>query len=329
MMDGVEPVGIGRPTFLGGARRAAGEGLRADVAVLGIPHTPAASLDDARMPCAPAPDAVRAASLRWADRLQHHDFDLGGPLFAGLGVRVADLGDVAGQPGRYADNAALATAAVAASSAGGAFPLVLGGDLAALIPTARALDGRGAVALLHLGADLGWCDEAGGERDGRASALRRSAALPHVAGMLQVGLRGLGDARPEDVEAARAFGSRLARADDVRDAGIGGTLARLPRADGYLVSLDLSALDPSIAPGVVEPRFGGLTYREATGLLRELARRGRVVGMVLSGIVPERDPAGLTALLGAQLAVNLLAALAHAGQLGPRPIAAAIPAPGR
>jgi agmatinase len=323
MLARTEPTPISRPTFLGADRGTPQDPRAADLVVVGIPYTTPHDLAASRAPSSPAPATVREQSLRLADRVNHYDFDFGGALLAGRRLRLVDWGDVGGHPGRYAENAALATAVIGAALDRGALPLVLGGDHAAAIPTLRAYAGRGPLAVIHLGPTLDWYDEVNGVEDGPRSAMRRAAEVPGVTAMMQVGLRGDGAGRRE-VEAARAFGSVLVRAEVLHEQGVRETLGRLPSAAGYHVSLDAGALDPAIAPGVEIPAFGGLTYFEVTNLLKGITARGPVVGFDLVGIVPAHDLNDQTSLLGARLILNLVGALAHAGRIG-EPAGAAIP----
>jgi agmatinase len=96
--------------------------------------------------------------------------------------------------------------------------------------------------------------------------------------------------------------------------GVAAALTRVPRAPRYFLSLDIGALDPSIAPGLELPMFGGLDYYQATNLIKGLVGLGDVVGMALTGIVPDRDLHDMTSLLGVRLILNLLGALAHSGR---------------
>lgn len=315
-----DPVPIGRPSFLGAQRCNDLGSLDVDVAVVGVPYTTPADLADLWADCSSAPGALREQSLCWASSLDHYDFDFRGAVFAGRSVRIGDCGDVAMRPGQYEENSRAATAAVRAVLAGGAFPLVLGGDHAAAISALRAFDDRGRLCVVHIGADLDWRDEVNGVRESRSSAMRRAAELPPVASMIQVGLRGISSSRQREVDDARAWGSVLVPAEAVHEGGVRQVLGRVPAADAYYLSLDLGGLDPAIAPGVAEPAFGGLTYFQATDLIRGIAALGRVVGMDVVGIAPSRDLHGLTSLLGVRLSLNLLGALAHAGQLGSPPL---------
>jgi agmatinase len=310
------PVLTGRPSFLAAPRCADLDLLDADIAVLGLPYTTPCDLASSRGPSSEAPGAVREQSQQLAGRSTHYDFDFGGDLFAGRRVRIVDCGDARAAAGRYEENACNATAVVRAVLERSRLVIVIGGDHAATLPAARACAGQGPLCVVHLGADLDWRDEVDGVRDGAPSAMRRVAELPGVSAMMQVGLRGSGSARPSDVEDARAFGSVLVRAEEVHELGVPEILRRVPAAPRYYVSLDATALDPSIAPGVEAPAFGGLTYYEATNLLKGIAARGPVVGMDLVGIAPAKDLHGRTSLLGARLVLNLVGALAHAGRIG-------------
>jgi agmatinase len=111
----------------------------------------------------------------------------------------------------------------------------------------------------------------------------------------------------------------LVRAEEVHELGVPAILRRVPAAPRYYVSLDAAALDPAIAPGVETPAFGGLTYFEASNLLKRIAARGAVAGVSLVGIAPAKDLHDRTSLLGTRLVLNLVGALAHVGRIHPTP----------
>jgi agmatinase len=331
----IEPVPLGRPSFLAAPRCTALELLDADLAVIGIPYTTPHDLAGSRQPCSPAPAVLREQSLRLAEQLRHYDYDLGGELLAGRQVRIADCGDAWGLPGPCEENGRVATGVVQEILEWGALPIVLGGDHAATLPALRAYAALTPLCIIHLGAEPDWRDEVDGVRDSRESAMRRAAELPWVTGMLQVGLRGVGAARCRDVDDAVAWGSVQVRAAELRRRGVEAILTRVPAAPRYFISLDVGALDPSTAPGVELPAFGGLDYFETTNLIKGVVARGDVVGMALTGIVPDHDRNQVTGLLGVRLILNLVGALAHAGRRigvvgvareGPRPAPLPLPA---
>ena len=88
----------------------------------------------------------------------------------------------------------------------------------------------------------------------------------------------------------------------VRD-GIDAALAQVPAGGRYLVSIDCDGIDPAAFPAVAMPTPGGLRYEEVVLLLRGLAERGRIAGLVLAEYVPDRDgPHRLCAQMAARIA---------------------------
>jgi agmatinase len=65
--------------------------------------------------------------------------------------------------------------------------------------------------------------------------------------------------------------------------------------DALHISLDIDALDPSIAPGTGVPSAGGLTSRELLDLLRQL-RGVRLAGLDVDEVAPPLDVGYVTSL---------------------------------
>ncbi|QIA26652.1 hypothetical protein DYI95_003135 [Thermaerobacter sp. PB12/4term] len=84
-------------------------------------------------------------------------------------------------------------------------------------------------------------------------------------------------------------------------------LAAIPPGEPLYISLDIDGLDPAVAPGTSSPEPGGLTYEEVREILRLAASRARVVGIDIVEVNPYLDPAGMTALLAARLAIEAMA----------------------
>jgi agmatinase len=288
----------------------------ADVAIIGVPWGVPYGMEGSRSPASAAPQAIRAQSLRLSRYLTHYDYDFGGDIFAGRQVRIVDCGDVAMMPGRYEENQRAVTDAIRGILDRGAVPFVLGGDHSIPIPVMRAYDACGPLGVVQIDAHLDWRDEIGGVRDGLSSPMRRASELPWVAGMTQIGIRGVGSARQTEIDAARAYGSELIGAAELHRTGVAAALARIPDADRYYITFDADGLDPAIAPGVSAMAFGGLTYYEATDLLRGVAAKGKIVGFDFVEVVPGLDSGSMTAFLAARLILNMLGALAHTGQIG-------------
>ena len=310
------PVPLGKPTFLDVPRCDDLDTLDADVAILGVLHAYPYDMEGSTLPSSTAPAAIRAQSVRWAPFLGHYDYDFGSDIFAGRDVRIVDCGDVALRPGQYAANSAATTQALNAILDRGAIPFVLGGDHAVPIPLFRAYEGRGSMVIVQLDQHLDWREERNGVREGLSSPMRRASEMPWVAGMAQIGLRAVGSARQLEVNDATAYGSVQVRAEELHQIGVDAVLKRIPTSDRYYITFDADGLDAPLAPGVLTPGFGGITYYEASNLLRGIARMGTIVGYDIVEVVPYVDVAHLTSHICARLTVNLIGEMAHTGQIG-------------
>jgi agmatinase len=312
----IVPVPLGRPTFLDAPRCEELDTLEADVAILGVPYGYPYDMEGATFASATAPAAIREQSCRWTDYLTHYDYDFGSDIFAGRDVRIVDCGDVAMMPGDFAGNSAATTSAVKAILDRGAVPIVLGGDHAIPIPVFRAYEGRGSMVIVQLDQHIDWRQERNGVTEGLSSTMRRASEMPWVSGMAQIGLRAVGSARQGEVDDALAYGSIQVRAEELHTAGVDAVLERIPPSDRYYITFDADALDVPIAPGVLVPGFGGITYYEASNLLRGLARKGTIVGYDIVEVVPSLDVANVTSHVCARLTLNLIGEMAHTGQIG-------------
>ncbi len=246
------------------------------------------------------PAAIRRRSQRLAAFVEHHDFDVDGPMLP-AGLRVVDAGD--------ADGAVAEEAAVRSILASRGVPVILGGDDSVPIPLLRAYDTP--IAVLQVDAHLDFRDEVDGVRDGYSSSMRRASEMEHVQRIVQVGLRGVGTARPSDVADARAAGNVLVTAAELRSRGADWAAAtELASGVPVVLCFDLDGLDPSVAPGVRAPAPGGLTYAEASDLLAAIARRAPIVGAAFTEYAPALDVNEVTALVAVRLVTQLIAAVA-------------------
>ncbi|MBA3688414.1 MAG: arginase family protein [Chloroflexi bacterium] len=280
------------------------------VAILGIPFGVPYPSPGHTAGCADAPDAIRARSRRLANFADHHDFDLDAPmLVVSPPLRVVDAGDVNGTPDDGPGNAARAEVAVRSLLATAAIPIVLGGDDSVPIPVLRAYAGGAPLTILQVDAHLDFRDEVAGVRDGYSSPMRRASEMDHVERIVQVGLRGVGSARPADVAAARAAGNVLITARELREGGVPRVLEQVPQGASLFIVVDLDGLDPSVAPAVSAISPGGLSYDEVGDLMGGAAARCHVVGAAFTELVPALDVNGLSALVVVRMVMRLLAGL--------------------
>ncbi|HVL23622.1 MAG TPA: agmatinase [Thermomicrobiales bacterium] len=315
MPNPIVPVPVGRPSFAGLPRCDDLDTLDAHIAIIGVPYGVPASMESSRAPSSEAPTAIREESLRFGRYLTHEDIDLGGALLAGKDIRIVDCGDVAMTPGDLAANSAATTSVIRAIRERGAVPVILGGDHSIPIPVMRAYDDVGTMHVVQVDAHLDYRDEVNGVREGLSSGIRRASELPWVGEIVQVGLRGVGSARAQDVADSRARGNAIIPAREIHRHGAGIALNAVPAGDNVYITFDMDGVDLSIAPGVNSPAFGGLDYWQATDLLQGVAAKSRIVGIDMVEIAPRLDVRGMTSMLAARLILNLIGAMVRSGQL--------------
>ncbi|CAN5656649.1 agmatinase [soil metagenome] len=310
------PVPTGSPSFIDAPRVSRLDELDADIAVIGVPYGVPYGVEGAKQRSSDATRTVREQSTRFARYLTHYDVDFEGQIFAGRDVRIVDCGDVAMEPGAYEENFQATVDVITAILDRGAVPIVLGGDHSIPIPVMRAYENHGPIFVVQLDEHFDWRDEVGGVRQGLSSTMRRASEMPWVSGMAQIGLRAVGSARQAEVDDAKDYSSILVTARELHRDGADAVLARIPDGARYYITFDADALDPTIAPGVGTPGFGGMTYYQATDLLRGIAAKGPVVGFDFVEVVPALDVNEMTSHLAARLTLNMIGAMAHAGQIG-------------
>ncbi len=284
-------------------------GWEADLAVLGIRHSEPYAHDVFPNDQSRAPDAVREKSKVFCYNPGHWDFDSGAVPAEALPARRLDIGNVSWSgKGDYGEYAAAITERVRHFWRQGAQLAVLGGDHGVTIPVLDALDAVGKpVHIFHVDAHLDWREEVGGVRRGYSSPLRWASKLKSVAGMTQIGLRGIGSARRSEVEAALAYGSHLVTAEMFHAEGPDCVLKTIPEGVPVYVTIDADGLDPTEMPAVMAPTPGGIYYRQLAPLMREVARRSRIVGVDVVEVAPSYDFGnGLTCVMAGRLILNTL-----------------------
>ncbi|MBV8782603.1 MAG: arginase family protein [Gammaproteobacteria bacterium] len=280
----------------------------ADVALLGITHSEPYARDAWPNDQTHAPDAIRAQSHQVSDGPAHWDFDLDSELGALAPPRCLDCGNLTWQGGDYEPYFARVRAAARQLLGAGTQLVVLGGDHGVTLPVLDALEALGeAVHIVHVDAHLDWRAEVGGVRRGYSSPLYWASRLPWIRGMTQLGMRGTGSARRAEVEAARAYGSRIFSAEMLHEAGFAAALAAVPADAPLYITIDADGIDPTEAPGVMAPVPGGLRFAQLAPFLRGLARRQRIVGLDIVEVAPAFDaPNGITCITAGRLIVNVL-----------------------
>jgi agmatinase len=282
----------------------------ADLVVFGAPHgTPYPGIDNE--PYAGAPDALRRAledDARWLD---HWDFDLDGPLLGDGTFTVADAGNLKTSPLDGGGNRRLIREATAQIIAGGAIPVMMGGDDSTPIPFIEALAPLGPLTILQIDAHIDWRNERRGEPMGFSSTMKRASELNHVESIIQVGMRGLGSARRAEFETARDWGAKIVTAKEFHRDGTEAVLKHLNSDANFMITLDCDALDPGIMPAVMAPTPGGLSYLQSIDLMEAAIGKSRLVAFDIIEFVPARDGDGTAAITAARIVANVLGRLAR------------------
>jgi agmatinase len=289
------------------------DAIDADVAILGAPFDFGTQWrSGARF----GPRAIREASTLFSfghGGAYDHEDDVT-YLPAGA-VRILDLGDADIIHTDTVTSHANIEAGMRRILAAGALPVVLGGDHSVNIPCVNAFADdcarNGPIHIVQLDAHLDFVDERHGVRYGHGNPMRRAAEKDHVSGLTQLGIRNVSSTAKEGYEAARAMGSNILSVRQIRKLGIDGVLARIPEGRRYYVTIDIDGFDPSIAPGTGTPSHGGFAYYEGLELLAGLAARGTIVGVDLVEVAPDYDHSGTTAILAAQILMNLIGRVMH------------------
>ncbi len=292
------------------------DNLQADVAILGLPYGAPYRMSEVTNDQSNAPTAVRQATERLSQALDRHDFDFDGPLFAGKNIRAVDCGDVVADPWDMKAHYRNAEAAARKILPKVKMLLSIGGDHGVPIPIFRALEVVGPITLVHVDAHLDWRDEVEGVKEGYSNPFRRASEMKWIEGMIQIGLRGQGSARPSDIKDAKAYGSQVFTSYDVLEQGIESVLKRIPDGRKYYLSVDADGVDPGVMPAVMAPSPGGLLYHHMRSLIHGLVKKGRLVGMDIVEIAPKYDLNDLTTIAAGRLFMNAIGAAAKAGHLG-------------
>ncbi|MFL4471076.1 agmatinase [Tateyamaria armeniaca] len=285
------------------------DSLDADVAVLGAPF-------DAGTQWRPGarfgPRAVREASTLFSfghGGAYDHEDDA---TYLPNTVRIVDMGDADIIHTDTTGSHRNIEAGVRAALAAGALPVTIGGDHSINIPCIRAFDDQGDIHVLQIDAHLDFVDERHGVRHGHGNPMRRAAEQDHVTGLTQVGIRNVSSTAREGYEDARAMGSDIISVRQARDLGPRGVIRYIPDGARVYITIDIDAFCPSIAPGTGTPSHGGFLYYEVLEMLKMVARRHDIVGIDLVEVAPDYDPTGSTAILAAQVLMNLLGFVFHA-----------------
>ena len=168
---------------------------------------------------------------------------------------------------------------------------------------------RGGLALIHFDSHLDTVGAVWGEKWGHASVFRRAIedGIVDPKRLISIGVKGPLNSK-DDLAYAQRKGVEIITYEDFRGGGgwqLPAFVETLEGAPAY-ITFDIDCVDPAFAPGTGTPSVGGFTSAEALELLRYLAGVN-VVGADVVEVLPDRDVAGITALLAAHVMFEILA----------------------
>jgi agmatinase len=223
---------------------------------------------------------------------------------------VIDAGDVVLTPSRMEEAfAAIEEAAFRLASAGAA-PVGFGGDGSVSLPLVRAA-GRvhPGLAVLHIDSHTDAYPVDPVHRYDAATQFTHAAQEQKVlaTSSWHVGLRGT-TTRPGVYAYTNKLGYNTMTMREFQEMGSGAAIRRIRDSlEGRPVYLswDMDVFDPSCAPGVCTPAWGGFSAREGLELIRSLEGLN-IVGADVNTVSPPHDVNGMTAFLAAAVTHEIL-----------------------
>jgi agmatinase len=182
--------------------------------------------------------------------------------------------------------------------AGGAIPILLGGDHGVTWPNVTAVAdeyGFGNVGVVHFDAHADTAPELQGVLASHGTPMRRLIESGAVKGenFVQVGLRGYWPGR-DLLGWMEEKGMRTHFMAEIQADGFDTVLDRAVNeategAEHLYISVDIDAAAPAHAPGTGSPEPGGLTSRELLRAVRRMAAEVGMVGMDVVEVSPPYD----------------------------------------
>jgi len=273
-------------------------------AVLGIPFD-----------CGTHPDRIGArlgpASIREQSRnLRRYDPRSNVDVVERLAL--VDCGDVPVTASLIDESFTAIEAALDAVLGKGAIAVTMGGDGAVTLPQVRALARHApGLCIVHIDAHT---DAYPIDGYNTATGFRHivQEGLIDVARSFQIGMRGP-TMVPGVYEICRELGYTMITMRELRDSGFDAVAARAIETIGdrpVYLCWDMDFFDPSAAPGVCTPTWGGAAAHEGLAFL-EMLNVLDVRVLDVNTVSPPHDSAGMTAFLAATVMWTFLAGVAN------------------
>ena len=300
-VDPFSPYDVG--TFAGVPRANSANRAHARAAILGVPFD--TGTNARRIGCRQGPEHIRRSAPPERRFLFHSDRDAISEL------KVIDYGNVGVVPGKVEQAFLAIERAVAAILAHGTLPVVMGGDGSVSLPQLRAVSGRFPdLAGVHVDAHTDAFDVPGAGPYTTSTTFLRAEeeGLVDRESVIHIGPRGLGIAPGGTASAVTADGHRVIGSDEFCARGPAAVADDVPAMQGgrpVYLCWDMDFFDPSAAPGVASPEWGGPDVRSALSFLRLLWRLD-IVHVDVNTVSPPHDLHETTGNLAARVIFECL-----------------------
>jgi agmatinase len=289
------------PTWLGAPFDLPSRGCRA--AVIGIPFDCGTHPNRIGARMGPASIREQSTNLRRFDPRTNVD------VVEALGL--VDCGDAPVTASLIDASFATIEAALDAVIGKGAVGVTMGGDGAVTLPQVRALARhKPDLCIVHIDAHT---DAYPIDGYNTATSFRHIAqeGLVDIRRSFQIGMRGP-TMVPGVFEFCRELGYNMITMQELRRTGYEAVAARVIETIGgrpVYLCFDMDFFDPSAAPGVCTPTWGGCAAHEGLAFLEMLSPLDSRI-LDVNTVSPPHDPGGMTAFLAATLMWTFLSGLA-------------------
>lgn len=276
-----------------------------DFAVAGVPWDGATSYRTGQRL---GPDAIRKVSVT----LRPYNLALDIDIFEHCsGIDFGDLPVVAGY---IEDTYTRIEGELCPLVEAGVISVLMGGDHSITLPELRAVaKTHGPVALIHFDSHTDTNDQYFGKPYYHGSPFRRAVEenIVLAESSIQIGMRGSVYSK-DAYDDSTALGFKVITMSAVRQMGLAELMETVRKRVGQhkvFVTFDIDVVDPAFAPGTGTPEVGGFSSAEAIDLVRGLGELN-FVGFDVVEVLPDKDPAEITALLAANIVYEFLSLIA-------------------
>jgi guanidinobutyrase len=290
------------PTWLGAPHASPSKMSRA--AIVGIPFDCGTHPNRIGSRMGPASIREQSTHLRRYDPRSNLD------IVETLGL--VDCGDVAVTASVIEESYGAIESAISDVVRSGAIAATMGGDGAVTLPQVRALANQNPdLCIIHIDAHT---DAYPIQGYNTATAFRHMAqeGLINARRSFQIGMRGPTMA-PGVFEFCRELGYNLITMRELREIGYETVSAQVIETIGdrpVYLCFDMDFFDPSVAPGVCTPTWGGCQAHEGLAFIEMLSSLDTRI-LDVNTVSPPHDPGGMTAFLAATVMWTFLSGVAN------------------